>query len=379
MKTEQPPRALLVDLSTRFGGASARVLGLLEGMPEGQAALAAFEGSPVMRESRQAGHEVHPILAGKSDPRCAGQIAHLVRRQGFDLIDVQNPQSKLWGSLAARRTGAVLVSTLNSWYIAEHGGRLKGRFYQQIERATDRQTQLYIAVSTEIEAKLRAEGVAPTRIALIQNAITLDGEKLDGSRSWLRGQFNLPDDAIVCCAVGRLVEAKGYAHLINSLSQIAGSHSRLHVLIVGDGHLRDSLESQITRLGLTGRVILAGLQPRRETLRLVKASDLVVMPSISEGTPLALLESAALGKPIVASRAGGIPTILSDGQEALLVDPGNEKGLADALALLASSPSLAARLGDMARKRVERDFSLAAQVEATLEAYRRAEALRGNR
>ena len=113
-------RALIVDLSTKFGGASMRALDLIRGMPEGQAALAGLEGSPSIKRAADLGIEVYAVGSRKFDPLIVKRLVRLARSKGFNVIDTQNPQSKLWGTLAARHAKAALVSTLNSWYFAEH-------------------------------------------------------------------------------------------------------------------------------------------------------------------------------------------------------------------------------------------------------------------
>ncbi|GAB4479203.1 MAG: hypothetical protein Kow00124_24510 [Anaerolineae bacterium] len=366
------PRVLLVDLSVRLGGASIRGLGLLGGLPPGQAALAGLKGGPVTEAALAAGHEVHIVGSRRTDPRLIGRLAQVIRAGGFHVVDGQNPQSKLWGSQAAEQTGAAFVATLNSWAALEYGGSLKARLYDTLERRIRRVTDMNIAVSPEIAAHLRADGVPDSHIALIPNAVAIEPGAIPDIRARLIEEAGLPPEAVICCAVGRLVEAKGFDTLIASTARIAERLPAFHCVIVGDGHLREELTAQIARLGLESRVQLLGFRSHDEVLAIVKAADLFTMPSRSEGTPVALLEAAGLGKPIAAARVGGIPDVITSGEHGLLVEPGDEEGLAEALLRLAASPEEAARLAAAARARVERDFSLTAQVAATQEAYRRA-------
>jgi len=365
-------RSLIVDLAARFGGTSARVLGLLQAMPPGEAALASLAGSPVTQEAKSCGLEVHTVGSHKLDPRIGRRIAAIVQKNAFAVVDAQNPQSKLWASRAAACVPCALVSTLNSWYLSEHGGNLKGRFYHSLERITSGHLDLYIAVSREIHAQLLESGVPAERIALIENAILLDPKQIDGSPAWLRRTFGLPDDAYIMCAVGRLVEVKGFEYLIRSVGELLQRHTHLYCLIIGDGEIRGRLASLISELGLQERVRLAGLRPRGEVLRIVKAADLFVMPSLSEGTPVALLEAAALTKPIVASEVGGIPNILTHHVDALLTKPQSVSSLADAISQMIDDRQRAAAFGRRALERVAEDFSIETQVAATREAYRAA-------
>lgn len=365
------PPALIVDLSVRFGGASARALGLLAGLSSTGAALAALEGSPVFEAARRAGCDVRPMGTSKADPRLALRLRRAVRA-GFAVVDTQNPQSRFWAGLATLRLPVALVSTLNSWYLSEHEGRPKGRLYHALERLGDRNVDLYIAAAPEIRNRLLEQRVPTKRIALIPNAITIDPAETESDAPGVRRAHGVAANVPLACAVGRLVEAKGYDTLIEAIRILADGGRPVACLLVGEGHLRQRLQGRIGRLGLSDLVRLVGFRERDEVLRLVKAADLFVMPSRTEGTPLALLEAAALGRPIVASRAGGIPTLLEDRLEAWLVPPDNAYALATAIGAALDDPREAGRRAAAARARVEREFGLHRQLEATRQAYRQA-------
>ena len=360
-------RALIIDLSTKFGGASMRALDLIKGMPDGQAALAGLEGSPSVRRAEDLGLEVYAVGNSKSDPLIVYRLVRLARSKGFNVFDTQNPQSKLWGTLAACIARAGLVSTLNSWYFAEHQGRWRGWLYQGIEFLTLPLTDACIAVSSDIEKKINKSHKNNIHTAMISNAVTIDaGTIKDTNPDSLRTRFNFSKDSIICCAVGRLVEAKGYHHLVNSLHSL---DPRFVCLIVGDGHLKDKLAKQIQELGMQERIRLVGFCAPEDVLSIVYSSDIFVMPSISEGTPIAILEAAALGKPIVATKTGGIPEIFTNNEHAVLVESGNEKQLADAVSWVCDHQDRAEMLGNKAKVHIENSYSLDSQVKETLAVY----------
>jgi glycosyltransferase involved in cell wall biosynthesis len=264
------------------------------------------------------------------------------------------------------------VSTLNSWYLSEHSGNWKGHLYHRFETWTSRRLDLFIAVSRDIEQQLLSSGVPPDQIALVENAIRADLTGPPPDRQRLRRQHGIPSDAQVLCVVGRLVKVKGMTYLLESVRQLLARFPRLKCLIVGDGVLHESLTREIERNGLQDHVVLMGFRQREEVLQLVGASDVFVMPSLSEGTPVALLEAAALARPIVASRVGGIPTMVTDQNEALLVPPADVSALTAALETVLANAERATQLGTRARARVLRDFGPASQVAATKLAYERA-------
>lgn len=367
---EVQPRALLLDLSVRLGGSTVRALNLIAAFPAGTAALAALHESPAMIEARARGLEAHEVGRHKGDLLIPARLRRAIRAGGFAVLDTENPQSKWWGSLAAMGTGVALVSTLNSWYDSEHGGNLKGRLYQGLEAITARRTDVFVVVSQDIHERLLRQGVPGDSVRLIMNAVPTDPPPGEADPAGLRASFGLPTDAVVCCAVGRLVEAKGFAHLIGSMAQVARRRDNVFCLIVGEGHLRPDLEAAIRALGLDDRVRLIGFRRPDEVLHIVRACDLFVLPSLTEGTPISLLEAASLSRPIVATRAGGTPEVVEDGVHALLVDPGDEPALAAAILRLCEYPGEAAALGGRARARIEEAFSVTAQAAATLDAYR---------
>jgi glycosyltransferase involved in cell wall biosynthesis len=346
-----------------------RVLEILRHLPAGQGALVSLEGSPVTEQAHLLNLETYTVGINKADPRIVTRLVRIIRQGGFQVLDAQNPQSTWWGGLASMRTGAAFVVTLNSWSAYEHQGNVRGKFYHTVERTIRPNTNLYIAVSQEIYDNLLADGVPEEAIALIINAVGIDPKVIGVDKLWLRAAFDLPAESVVCSAVGRLVEAKGYEHLINTFAQLKGSIPDLYCLMVGDGHLRGPLEAQIEAAGLDGRVRLVGFRDRNEVLAIVKASDIFLMPSLIEGTPVALLEAAALGTPIVASQVGGIPHVVYHGEHALLVEVGDEAGLAAAIKQLHDQPEEAARLGKRAQARIFSEFSIDSQIAATQRAY----------
>ncbi len=370
-------RSLIIDLSRRYGGASTRAITLASGLAEWQAAIAALEGSPVAEAARARGIPLITVGRSRGDPRIAFRIAAAAGRGGFEVLDTQNIQSQFWGSLAAVMCKAALVSTLNSSYASEHGGNWKGRGYQFLQRLTRPMTRRYIAVSQSIHDELCRSGIAEDKIDLIHNAVEVALPAAVTVRQEVRAALGLPADATLCTAVGRLVWAKGYGDLIEAFALVADDLEKVYCVIVGDGELRESLEQQINRAGLSKRILLTGYREREQALAILGASDVFLMPSRSEGIPYALLEAGALGLPILATSCGGIPEVVRDGVEGTLVPPADAGALGAALKALCSDLQQARRLGNAARRRVEEEFSVRALIAATQQAYLKAAAGRG--
>lgn len=364
---------LIIDLSKNFGGATTRILNLMQKMDHDRIALAALENSPVAIEAKRAGLRVFLVGQNKSSLQIITRLMSVIRQGGFQVLDAQNPQAKFWGSIAAKLMGTALVSTLNSWYGSEHGEKsLKGRLYTILELGTNFALDRYVVVSRSIYEALIRHGINSDHIDLIHNAVEIQSSQSPRSGRNLIHTLDLPSEAIILVAAGRLTWAKGYEDLINALKLVIEEDKRVYCLIAGEGELRQKLETQIESVGLAKHIILVGHLPRVEVLSLMEAGDIFVMPSRSEGTPLALLEAAALRKPILATSVGGIPELLRDGDECLLVPSPDLPGLVNGIRRLIQDKGLAGQLAENAHRRVLQEFTLNAQALATIQSYNRA-------
>jgi glycosyltransferase involved in cell wall biosynthesis len=147
---------------------------------------------------------------------------------------------------------------------------------------------------------------------------------------------------------------------------------KAYSVILGDGVLFEKLTEQIRQNNLIDRVRLLGYCNHDMVVDVLRAGDIFVMPSRSEGVPYALLEAGALGMPILATRCGGIPDVLVDGVEALLVSVGDVPALASGLVRLATNEKALSWLGNNAKSKIEREFSLSAQIRDTRNSYLKA-------
>ena len=164
----------------------------------------------------------------------------------------------------------------------------------------------------------------------------------------------------------------GYDVLVEAIRLIGQDVPNLYCLVIGDGPLKQDLLHQIHIAGLQTRVHLLGYLERSAVLEVLKSSDIFVMPSRYEGTPIALLEAAALGISILASNTGGIPELVQNEEHALLVPPNNPIALTDGLTRLSKNREFSNFLGKNAQKHVHQHFSLDSQVKATIDVYKKA-------
>jgi glycosyltransferase involved in cell wall biosynthesis len=178
-------------------------------------------------------------------------------------------------------------------------------------------------------------------------------------------------------AIGRLIEKKGFEHLVRSCAALRDERRQFRCQIVGEGEQRTKLETLIAKLGLAETVTLTGARPRDAVIRLLSEATVLVAPSVvapdgdRDGLPNVLLEALAMRVPVVASDVAGIPELVRDGETGLLTPPRDEHALARRMAELLDSSELRQKLAENGRREVERRFNVDANVRALVKLFGR--------
>lgn len=243
---------------------------------------------------------------------------------------------------------------------------------RQLHRWLWRNTDAGIAISQHIAAFCQNVEDAPTeKLFTIPYGVTYQdrlGERAAQKRS-LQQQLDLSSDTVLIGMVGRLIEQKGMRYGIQAFSRIADEHPNAHLVIIGDGNLRELLAQEAQSLGLVGQAHFLGW--RDDAASLMLGFDIFVMPSLWEGFGLVLLEAMSAALPIVASRASAIPEIVVNGETGILAAPQDVDALADALRGLLSDVPLRHHMGMMGQERLETHFSAARMIDQTYAVYQR--------
>jgi len=299
-------------------------------------------------------------------PACfvlAGMVAiwRLCRRARYDVIHVHWPLPlALFGWAAQRARPARLVTTFYGVELRWVKGTLpflKG-FLAWAARRSDR----VVAISNYTAGELRE--LADVPIEVIPYTASLP--EVNASSAARHG-------AGPVLFVGRLVERKGVAHLIEAIARLGPTGPQLE--IVGEGPERPALEALAHRLGVAQQVMFRGKVAPHELQASYARAAVCVLPSVldargdTEGLGVVLLEAMNHGTPVIASRVGGIPDIVEDGVSGLLVPPGDADALAAALRRVGDDPALAHRLGQSGRRRLREQFSWPAIVQRWLDLY----------
>jgi len=232
-----------------------------------------------------------------------------------------------------------------------------------------------IAISQAARAALVARGIDGERIVVVPSGVAVESfAALD--RTAARAALGIDGGRAVVAIVASLHLRKGHAVLLEALAEVVRDVPSLLCVAAGTGPEGDALRDQASRLGVAGAVRWLGQVA--DVRPLLAAADVVVMPSLAEGLGVAAIEAMAAGRALVASNVGGLPELLADGEQGLLVPPGDPRALGAALARVLGDGALRTRLGDAGRRRAQ-DFSTAAMARGTEAVYERALAARRTR
>jgi glycosyltransferase involved in cell wall biosynthesis len=259
------------------------------------------------------------------------------------------------------------------WIAFHHGyttENLKARVYHQFDRWSLRFCDLVVTVCTDFATLLASRGVRRDRIFVVHNSVKAE---VRDSHAKLpdetRQRWNLSGDDRVVLSAGRLSREKGHKYLIDAVSPIVSAlpQLRLKVLIAGDGPIERRLKAQVDKKRLQQCVKLVGHLP--DISGLYSIADLFVLPSLSEGSPNVLLESMAARVPIVATKVGGVPELVKDGESAILVPPADSESLKNAIIELLVNRSRALQLASVAFENARTIFSPSKHDEQLLSIY----------
>lgn len=324
--------------------------------------LAPEPDGAMAQEFAQAGISVGRVPKhGGLDPTLVPRLARELRTLEADVVHTHNPLPLIYGAPAARLVRAAAIHT-------KHGVNPGSRGHRMLRRAAAQLTHAFVAVSDTTEAQAREQKDAPAaKIHTIPNGIRLDRYAPDPeARAAARVELGL-GDAWVVGTVGRLDAFKNQALLVRAMAPHLSSQVRL--VIVGDGDARPEVEAAVAMLPDPRWVVLTGR--RMDVPKLVHAFDVFALSSKTEGLPLVVPEAMAAGLPVIATSVGGLPSVITEGVNGMLV-PVDEASLSAALGRLAGDHALAKAMGTRAREIALARYSHDRMVDAYLALYAQA-------
>jgi len=311
--------------------------------------------------------EISPII----DLRALYKLYRFIKRGKYDIVHTHSSKAGIVGRLAAKLAGVpIIIHSPHSHIFYGYYGEFLSLVFVWMEKIfalfTDR-----IFTLTSIGKREHIEyGVGlSSKFTVVHSGVPLEpflNVKVNKAAD-KRQEFSLNENDIVCIFVSRLVPVKGHQYLISAIPEVLENVPSAKFVLVGDGELRDELEQQALSLGVKDSVIFTGL--RHDVPELLAMSDLFVLSSINEGMGRVLVEAMAVGLPVVATKVGGVPDVVVDGETGILVPSENSKVLAGAIMRLLKDENMRRRMGEAGRRRVNPAFGVEAMVGKIANVY----------
>ena len=290
------------------------------------------------------GMEVFFLSKGKYSPAAVPAMMRLIDAHRIDILHLHGYSSANFGRIAARLKGIPAV-------VHEHAIMDILPHQYLMDFALRGMTDAAVAVSEAVKRfMVRGRCVPPEKVTIIPNGINLSRFSPADPQAIMdkRKELKIPEGSPIVGVVTRFREEKGNRYFIECAPHVQKIFPDARFVIVGDGPLRGELESLSQHLGTSESVLFTGFVP--DVPLMLSLFDIAVIPSLTEGCPLALMEAMAVGKTIVATRVGGIREIARDGYDALLVPPADPVQLADRIVHLLKHRDLTVQLAARAKE-----------------------------
>ncbi|HTL02125.1 MAG TPA: glycosyltransferase family 4 protein [Vicinamibacterales bacterium] len=320
--------------------------------PDGELAQRASEGHDLIKLAPRTEVDLH----------AGWRLSRIIKDLKPDVVHAHDPHAVAAASLAlafnaSQEPQPLIASRRVLFHLKPHAfSRWK---YHQVD--------CFIAASDSIHKVLLSDGIAAAKIVTVYEGIDIHRIQAETVAN-IHAELWLPVGAPIVGATGALTVEKGHRHLVDAAALVVREVPDARFVILGEGDHRPALERQIKELHLEKHVFLPGF--RADVLGFLRAFDVFVMPSISEGLGTSLLDAMAASKPTVATSTGGIPEVVVEGVTGLLVPPRDHHALGHAIVSLLKDPALRERMGHAGLARVQQVFSAERMVEKTLEVYR---------
>src|SRR6266852_3877922 len=322
-----------------------------------------FRPGWLLEQCSHLGLPAHLIpLRSTFDWKWVSACLQLIWRERVDLIHAHEFGANVYGLLLATLANIPIIATIHgkSYYCDTWWRRLA---YRAVGRFAT-----MIAVSKDLKSYIIANlGISENSVKVIYNGINVQEASRVTATESKKASLQLPCKSRIIGTVGSLYPVKGHIYLIEALPSIIERFADVKLLVIGTGELEMSLKAQANALGLEEHVRFLGF--RSDVPELLPIMDVFVLPSLSEGLSLALLEAMAATKPIVATSVGGNPEAIVDGVTGLLVDPRDPKALANRIISILGDRIQAEQLGVRGRERAVQHFSIERMVDEYQQLY----------
>jgi len=329
------------------------------------------DGNPIAEDLRALGVPVDLLLIPYlRDVTAIPRLRQYLRDVKADLVHTQLEMADIMGNLAAKSMRLPSVSTMHT--MPSQDMKLKSKLHQTVELLALRHfCNKVISVSEEARKfYLKISNLLPQNLLTIYNGIDLSHfEHLNHQqdRVKIREEFGLPAQAKILITVAVLREFKGIQYMIRALPAVVAKDPDVYYLVVGNGTYREALEKEVEQAGMKDHVVFAG--QRGDIPHLLAASDVFVLPTLTEALPTVLAEAMGASLPIIASSVGGVPEMINEGENGLLLSAGDVDGLISASASLMADEGRRKAMGERGRSIVNEKFNIHVQVDRLRDLY----------
>lgn len=307
---------------------------------------------PLYEKARFCKINAHRIIIKSAfSPSLLFNIRKLAKRLNVNIVHTHGYKSDIAGILACTGLKVKKITTVHGFIDTDSKLKIYNRMNIFALKFFDR----VITVNHPQKEYLLRRGIKEKKITVIHNAVDpeeFSREKIDSN---IRHELGISPEEHVLLYLGRLSEEKGTHNLIPVLWKVVQTHPQSVLLIAGEGPQKNKLESMVREKSLETKIRFPGY--RKDSVNLLGASDVLLLPSRTEGIPNSVLEAMSMQVPVVATRVGGTPEIMNDGVEGFLVPPENPDLLADAVIKILDDPRMQTKMGMKGRERVFRDLS----------------------
>lgn len=321
---------------------------------------------PLVAKVRAAGIPFHTIASRrKFDIGAIRGFAQLLRAHGRPLVHSHGYKADLYSLLGARLARAPVMTTVHGW-TSENA---KVRLYEKLQAFLWRYFDRVVCVSESYRALAARAGTPAAKLLVVHNGIreTYQTDSDVVARDRARAKLGLAPGELAVACIGRLGIEKGHRQLLEAAAHALPTCPQARFLIIGEGAERAAIETGIHDLGLSGTVRLLG--HRDDLPAIYPALDVLAITSLREGLPNVLLEAMLHGMAVIATAVGGIPEVVRDGYDGVLIPPGDGVAYARAMAALLADAPRRRRLGEQARATVRAGFLFERRMERMTALY----------
>jgi glycosyltransferase involved in cell wall biosynthesis len=366
-------KILFVITKSNFGGAQKYVYDLATNLPKDSYDIAVITGGSGSLIQKLQGQNIRviPLSCLMRDVSAGGdlsafiQLLDIFKNEKPDVVHLNSAKAGGVGALAARMAHVPnIIFTAHGWAFNEERPRMERFAIKLFSWVTVLLSNKTIAVSAAVARDTNHWPLIEGKVSVIRNGIsTTNHLSREEARTELFKGLAIPTDGLILGTITELHKNKGLEYAIQSMKTLAAEHNNIYFVIVGDGEEREALEKMITENNLTKRVFLVGYI--HNAARLLPAFDMFILPSIKEGLPYVILEAGLEKLPVIASEIGGIPEIIENSITGILIPPRDPKSIADAVALLSSSPALRASIAEKLHQNILENFSFSTMLHDT--------------